>query len=134
MPEVVAIGNSKNSGLRRRVQPVLRPVERHALQWLDLVALFEALLRSQDNAELQAIRFFTAPAPARFASHGQTSVEAQHRYHRALENFYSGVFSITLRAHSMDPGGALLPFFERAIPTIGMFAPESGRSRRKRQT
>lgn len=87
-------------------------------KWLDLVALFTALLRVQDNAaELQAVRFFTAPALARFASDGQTSVEAQHRYHRALENLYPGVFSITLGAHSMDAGGALLPAYREGHPS-----------------
>lgn len=86
-------------------------------KWLDLVALFSAILRVQDNAaQVQAVKFFTAPALARFASHGQTSVEAQHRYHRALENLYPDIFSITLGAHSMDAGGALLPTYQEGLP------------------
>ena len=86
-------------------------------KWLVLVTLFDNLLRIQcGTAQVDSVKFFTAPALARFASHGQDSVEAQHRYHRALEQRYPDRISIVLGAHSVDAGGTLLPAYQEGVP------------------
>ena len=86
-------------------------------KWLDLVTLFDNPLSIQCGiAHVDSIRFFTAPALARFALHGQDSVEAQHRYHRALEQRYPDRISIVLGAHSVDAGGTLLPAYQEGVP------------------
>ena len=86
-------------------------------KWLDLVTLFDNPLSIQCGiAHVDSIRFFTAPALARFALHGQDSVEAQHRYHRALEQRYLDRISIVLGAHSVDAGGTLLPAYQKGVP------------------
>lgn len=81
-------------------------------KWLDVVALFEALLKEQDpSASLEVVKFFTAPALARFASHGVASVEAQQTYHRALQAKHGTRFELVHGTHSFDKGGTLLPTF-----------------------
>ncbi|MCC8363031.1 NYN domain-containing protein [Lysobacter sp. A6] len=81
-------------------------------KWLDLVALFERLLHEQSPAAtLDRLRYFSAPALARFATHGQASVEAQQDYHRALLKLHAHRLSITLGTHSFDRTGTLLPRF-----------------------
>lgn len=88
-----------------------------AFKWLDLPALFDALLAVQDPSSLvDAVKFFTAPALGRFATHGQTSVEAQNSYHRALELRHPERFSIKLGNHSMDSDGSLMPLFVPGQP------------------
>ena len=75
-------------------------------KWLDLVALFEALLHDQDPAsELVHLRYFSAPALARFATHGRPSVEAQQDYHRALLRMHAPRRSIKLGTHAFNRGG-----------------------------
>ena len=86
-------------------------------KWLDVVALFEHILKVQDSkSALSAVRFFTAPALARFASHGQASMVAQQSYHRALEARHPNRFSITLGNHSYAKNGTLLPTFVPGQP------------------
>ena len=86
-------------------------------KWLDVVALFEHMLKVQDpKSALSAVRFFTAPALARFASHGQASMVAQQSYHRALEARPPNRFSITLGNHSYAKNGTLLPTFVPGQP------------------
>lgn len=81
-------------------------------KWLDVVSLFDRLLHDQDpTSNLVRVRYFSAPALARFATHGQASTEAQQSHHRALGHLYPGVFSITLGSHSFDREGTLLPRF-----------------------
>jgi len=88
-----------------------------SFKWLDLVALFDNLLSIQSGIQhVDSVKFFTAPALARFASHGQDSVEAQHHYHRALEQRYPDRLSIILGAHSVDAGGTLLPTYQEDVP------------------
>jgi uncharacterized LabA/DUF88 family protein len=74
-------------------------------KWLDLPALFQGILSVQDPASvLLHVKYFTAPALAKFARRGNVSSEAQTTYHRALESKYSGVvptFSIIKGRH--DP-------------------------------
>jgi uncharacterized LabA/DUF88 family protein len=83
-----------------------------AFKWLDLPVLFDKLLAIQDPAAtIEAVKFFSAPALARFASHGQASTEAQDSYHRALQVRHPERFSITLGNHSMDSNGSLMPAF-----------------------
>ena len=86
-------------------------------KWLDVVALFEQILKIQDpGSTLAAVRFFTAPALARFAAHGQASMVAQQSYHRALEARHPALFSITLGTHSFDNSGTKLPTFVPGQP------------------
>jgi hypothetical protein len=86
-------------------------------KWLDVVALFDALLKMQAGVPpVQAVKFFTAPALARFASHGQASTQAQDSYHRALQVLHADRFSLTFGTHSMDSGGALLPTYRPGLP------------------
>lgn len=86
-------------------------------KWLDVVALFEALLKEQDpNASLEVVKLFTAPALARFATHAAASVEAQQTYHRALQAKHGTRFELVQGAHSFDKDGTLLPTFVPGQP------------------
>lgn len=88
-----------------------------AFKWLDVVELFERLLRVQDGAaSLDVVKFFTAPALARFASHGADSVDAQQRYHRALQVKYGDRFDLVCGSHSFDKDGTLLPTYVPGQP------------------
>ena len=70
-------------------------------KWLDVVALLEGLLKVQDPAAvLAAVKYFTAPALAKFSAHGQNSMMAQQSYHRALEALHPRRFSITYGTHT----------------------------------
>ena len=71
-------------------------------KWLDLVALFkEHILRAQiPDADLVKVKFFTAPALAKFASHGLDSVTSQNAYHRALLARYPGMVEIISGYHT----------------------------------
>lgn len=86
-------------------------------KWLDVVALFDGLLRVQDpSASLDAVRYFTAPALAKFAAHGNQSMIAQQSYHRALEALHPQRLSITYGTHTHEPGGTALPAFVKGQP------------------
>lgn len=54
----------------------------------------------------------TAHALARFATHGQASVEAQSTYLRALASRHGACFEAILGRHSFDRSGTLLPAYE----------------------
>lgn len=74
-------------------------------KWLDLVKLFEIILHAQDpNVRHVQVRYFTAPAIARYARHGQAAVQSQALYHRALEVLYPNQISITLGRHHLTEG------------------------------
>ncbi len=78
-------------------------------KWLDVVLLAEDILNNQNPAAIvESVKYFTAPALARFASHGQSSVIAQGHYHRALLA-RNPKLQIVYGAHSFDDGGTLLP-------------------------
>lgn len=86
-------------------------------KWLDLVSLFEQILVGRDqNEQLVKVNLFTAHALARFATHGQLSVEAQSSYHRALMARHAGRMQIVNGIHTMDSGGTLLPAFVAGQP------------------
>ena len=55
-------------------------------KWLDVVTLFSTqILRAQlPDTELVKLKYFTAPAKAKFASHAKQSEISQNEYHRAL--------------------------------------------------
>ena len=45
-------------------------------KWLDIVKLFQYILKAQNpNSEIIKIKYFTAPALGKFASHGNKSTE-----------------------------------------------------------
>jgi uncharacterized LabA/DUF88 family protein len=73
-------------------------------KWLDLVALFrEHILKSQiPNIHLDVVKYFTAPAMGKFATHGKDSVSAQNEYHRALKAKYLNEIEIILGYHTTE--------------------------------
>jgi len=56
-------------------------------KWLDIVSLFRDMiaLPQQPDADVVAVKFFTAPVKASYARHGTRSEQAQTQYHRALQ-------------------------------------------------
>jgi hypothetical protein len=81
-------------------------------KWLDLPVLFDNLMAVQDpGCAVEAVKFFTAPALGRFATHGQDSVDAQNNYHRALRERHPNRFTLTFGAHTFDRNGTPLPTF-----------------------
>lgn len=69
-------------------------------KWLDLVKLFQNLLKAQDpNSEIVKVKYFTAPALGKFASHGNQSSDAQDAYHRALNYLYPDLLEIIMGKH-----------------------------------
>ncbi|GGD41882.1 hypothetical protein GCM10007235_12420 [Pseudoxanthomonas indica] len=86
-------------------------------KWLDVVSLFEHLLHGQNpHAELNSVRYFSAPALGRFATHGDASVLAQQDYIRALQQVHRDRFSTVMGKHSYDRHGTSLPHFEPGRP------------------
>lgn len=86
-------------------------------KWLDVVTLFEHLLHGQNpHAELNSVRYFSAPALGRFATHGDASVLAQQDYIRALQQVHRDRFSTVMGKHSYDRHGTSLPHFEPGRP------------------
>ncbi len=86
-------------------------------KWLDLVTLFEKILAERDQNEcLARVNFFTAHALATFSGKGQTSVDAQSAYHRALKQLYGDRIDIVYGSHAFDKDGTLLPIFETGVP------------------
>lgn len=86
-------------------------------KWLDLVALFEGLLRDQASpSQLVSVNYFSAPALGKFATHGAASVVAQQDYLRALQTLHPERLSIILGKHIYDRSGTSLPRFELGKP------------------
>lgn len=83
-----------------------------AYKWLDVVELFKRILKVQDpSAELIKVRYFSAPALGRFASHGVESTIAQDTYHRALLAKHGALFELKLGLHSYERQGVKMPLF-----------------------
>ncbi len=82
-------------------------------KWLDLVALFrDQILRAQlPNVQLDMVKYFTAPAMGKFASHGAESVTAQNDYHRALKAKYPSEIEIIPGYHTAEEA-RLMTFLE----------------------
>lgn len=58
-------------------------------KWLDLPTLFGKIIKIQEpQSVLETVKYFTAPALAKFSRRGQVSTKAQTDYHRALEVSY----------------------------------------------
>lgn len=74
-------------------------------KWLDIATLFrDHILRPQDpDAQVVAIKYFTAPVMARYARHGEASTNAQTQYHRALEARTSDLVQIIKGFHIFEP-------------------------------
>ena len=69
-------------------------------KWLDLPTLFQGILKAQEpSSAIELVKYFSAPALAKFSRLGQESATAQKHYHRALETKYPELFSITLGKH-----------------------------------
>ncbi len=84
-------------------------------KWLDLVKLFELVLQAQEPAvDHVHVKFFTAPAIARYARHTDEAVQSQQRYHRALQTLYPDRFSLILGRHHLTEGW--LPQSNSAAP------------------
>ncbi len=86
-------------------------------KWLDVVVLSEALLKVQDpTVDLQMVKFFTAPALARFASYGMDSVIAQQKLPPRFDERHPGRFQLICGTHSIDTNGTLLPTYMKGKP------------------
>ena len=86
-------------------------------KWLDVVALFSQIVHTIDPASrVVFVKYFTAPALAKFASHGNDSVSAQNEYLRALESKYPNVFQKVMGAHVYDKKGTYLPRYLEGKP------------------
>lgn len=73
-------------------------------KWLDLVKLFETILRKQDpNIELAQIKYFTAHIKARFSRHGEKALVAQTHYHQALKALHPNTIEIHTGYFSAEP-------------------------------
>lgn len=73
-------------------------------KWLDIVKLlFGRIVKQQTpDAELVAIKFFTADIKAKVASHGDAAQQAQFAYHRALERLYPAQIKIIKGYYSLE--------------------------------
>jgi hypothetical protein len=86
-------------------------------KWLDVVALFSDMVRAvQPASEILAVKFFTAPALTRFASHGSASMQAQNDYHRALLARYPNRFEVVPGTHTYERDGTALPVYVEGQP------------------
>lgn len=74
-------------------------------KWLDIAALFgDRILRPQDpDAQVVAIKYFTAPVKASYARHGEASVQAQTQYLRALQARCPELLQIINGFHIFEP-------------------------------
>lgn len=62
-------------------------------KWLDVVSLSNQLCKIQNtNSHLQAVKYFTAPIKARFATNGDKAVASQIHYINALKKIYPECF------------------------------------------
>ncbi len=86
-----------------------------SFKWLDVVCLFrDQLLKQQDpDAQVIAVKYFTAPVMASYARHGVTSEQAQTQYLRALKAKYECVEAIN-GFHVFEP--TRLPMFVANLP------------------
>jgi uncharacterized LabA/DUF88 family protein len=73
-------------------------------KWLDLLVLLDQhILRPQaPDAELVQLKYFTAPAKAKFATHGKQSEISQNEYHRALRAKYGERIDIVTGYHTTE--------------------------------
>ncbi|MGV0960287.1 MAG: NYN domain-containing protein [Limnohabitans sp.] len=74
-------------------------------KWLDIVTLFRDVILAQQcpQANVSAIKFFTAPVKASYARHGVTSEHSQTQYHRALLSRYEGLLQVIQGFHVFEP-------------------------------
>lgn len=86
-----------------------------SFKWLDIVTLFRdrVLLPQDPDAEVVAVKFFTAPVKASYARHGQDSEHAQTQYHRALQAKHPELIQIIKGFHIFQPTS--LPLYESDI-------------------
>lgn len=81
-------------------------------KWLDVVALFDHLLKIQAaDSYVASVQLFTAPALANFATRGQVSTHSQQSYHRALCALNPNRFKLIFGNHTFSKAGTLLPTF-----------------------
>jgi hypothetical protein len=86
-----------------------------AYKLLDVVALFESLLKIQDaSLNLIEVKYFTSPVKASFSSYGTDSDIAQSQYHRALQAIHPEGLSIIKGFHIFEP--SYLPLYEEGKP------------------
>ena len=88
-----------------------------AYKWLDVVALFDRLVREQDPAStVDLVRYFSAHCLANFATNGQASTIAQQSFLRAHESLHPTRFSKTMGTHSYDRNGTYMAQFVPGNP------------------
>lgn len=82
-------------------------------KWLDVGALARRIVHAQDpESQVKCIRYFTAPALAKYARRGQASVDAQNSYHRALEWVHMGLVDGAKHRQVIYPPDELPPAFQ----------------------
>ena len=82
-------------------------------KWLDVGALARRVVHAQNPAsEVTCIRYFTAPALAKYARRGDASVNAQSAYHRALDWLHMGLVDGSKHRQVIYPPGASPPRFQ----------------------
>lgn len=74
-------------------------------KWLDILALFrDRILRPQSpDAQVVAIKYFTAPVKASYARHGDASTQAQTQYLRAIQAQGLGLVQVIQGFHIFEP-------------------------------
>jgi uncharacterized LabA/DUF88 family protein len=84
-------------------------------KWLDIVTLFRDMiaLPQQPDADVVAVKFFTAPVKASYARHGVRSEQAQTQYHRALQAKHPDLLTIVQGFHVFEP--STMPAFEAGV-------------------
>jgi uncharacterized LabA/DUF88 family protein len=85
-------------------------------KWLDIVSLFRDMiaLPQQPDADIVAVKFFTAPVKASYARHGTRSEQAQTQYHRALQAKHPDLIEIIQGFHVFEP--TTMPAFQAGTP------------------
>lgn len=79
-------------------------------KWLDIKVLFEKFICHQQNpaSDVVSIRYFTSNVKAKFARHGQRSMDSQNRYLRALEALHPGIIRIERSNHDTRMANPML--------------------------
>lgn len=75
-------------------------------KWLDVVKLFTHICQEQNpDAEIVAVKFFTAPVKGKIATRGEQAVMSQNAYHKALRTLYPDLFQVIEGYFILEAGG-----------------------------
>ena len=75
-------------------------------KWLDVVKLFTHICQEQNpDADIVAVKFFTAPVKGKIATRGEQAVLSQNAYHKALRTLYPDLFQVIEGYFILEAGG-----------------------------